>query len=75
MQISPKEALAREMHTHLPPFMLLRKHLAHSFSLQFHAALLQRWDLPEFMCQFCPTVAVLSVNISIFTLVAISLDR
>ena len=42
---------------------------------QFHAALLQRWDLPEFMCQFCPTVAILSVNISIFTLVAISLDR
>ena len=42
---------------------------------QFHAALLQRWDLPEFMCQFCPTVQLLSVNISIFTLVAISLDR
>jgi len=42
---------------------------------QFHAALLQRWDLPAFMCQFCPTVQILSVNISIFTLVAISLDR
>lgn len=42
---------------------------------QFHAALLQRWDLPEFMCQFCPTVAILSVNVSIFTLVAISVDR
>jgi leucokinin receptor len=42
---------------------------------QFHAALLQRWDLPEFMCQFCPTVQILSVNVSIFTLVAISLDR
>ncbi len=27
------------------------------------------------MCQFCPTVQILSVNISIFTLVAISLDR
>ena len=42
---------------------------------QFHAALLQRWDLPEFMCQFCPTVQLLSVNVSIFTLVAISMDR
>ena len=42
---------------------------------QFHAALLQRWDLPEFMCQFCPTVQILSVNVSIFTLVAITLDR
>ena len=42
---------------------------------QFHAALLQRWDLPEFMCQFCPTVGVFSVNSSVFTLVAIALDR
>ena len=42
---------------------------------QFHAALVQRWDLPEFMCQFCPTVGVFSVNNSIFTLVAIALDR
>ena len=42
---------------------------------QFHAALVQRWDLPEFMCQLCPTVGVFSVNSSIFTLVAISLDR
>ena len=42
---------------------------------QFHAALWQRWDLPEFMCQFCPTVQILSVNVSIFTLVAISMDR
>ena len=42
---------------------------------QFHAALVQRWDLPEFMCQFCPIVGVFSVNSSIFTLVAIALDR
>ena len=42
---------------------------------QFYAALVQRWDLPEFMCQFCPTVVVFSVNSSIFTLVAIALDR
>lgn len=42
---------------------------------QFHASMVQRWDLPAFMCQFCPFVACLSINISIFTLVAISLDR
>jgi leucokinin receptor len=42
---------------------------------QFYAALLQRWDLPEFMCKFCPFAQILSVNVSIFTLVAISLDR
>ena len=46
-----------------------------AFPFQFHAALVQRWDLPAFMCQFCPTIGVLSVNISIFTLVAIALDR
>ena len=46
-----------------------------AFPFQFHAALMQRWDLPVFMCKFCPTVGVLSVNISIFTLVAIALDR
>jgi leucokinin receptor len=42
---------------------------------QFWAALLQRWDLPEFMCKFCPFVQIFSVNISIFTLVAIAMDR
>ncbi|GAB6028180.1 hypothetical protein CHUAL_002385 [Chamberlinius hualienensis] len=42
---------------------------------QFQAALLQRWNLPEFMCAFCPFVTVLSVNVSIFTLTAIAVDR
>ena len=42
---------------------------------QFHAAVVQRWDLPSFMCKFCPMVGVFSVNSSIFTLVAIALDR
>ena len=28
---------------------------------QFRAALMQRWDLPEFMCQFCPFMQTLSV--------------
>ena len=34
----------------------------HWFSLQFRAALLQRWDLPEIMCQFCPFMQTLSVG-------------
>ncbi|KAG8221950.1 hypothetical protein J437_LFUL007791 [Ladona fulva] len=42
---------------------------------QFQAALLQRWDLPWFMCGFCPFIQVLSVNVSIFTLTAIAVDR
>ncbi|XP_064459119.1 neuropeptide Y receptor type 2-like [Ornithodoros turicata] len=46
-----------------------------SIPFQFQAALLQRWELPEFMCAFCPFVQVLSVNVSIFTLTAIALDR
>ena len=29
---------------------------------QFRAALIQRWDLPEFMCQFCPFIQTLSVS-------------
>ena len=29
---------------------------------QFRAALIQRWDLPEFMCQFCPFMQTLSVS-------------
>jgi leucokinin receptor len=42
---------------------------------QFQAALLQRWNLPAVMCPFCPFVQVLSVNVSIFTLTAIAIDR
>ena len=42
---------------------------------QFYAALLQRWDLPEFMCKFCPFAQNFSVNVSIFTMVAIAKDR
>ncbi|XP_026474921.1 tachykinin-like peptides receptor 99D [Ctenocephalides felis] len=42
---------------------------------QFQAALLQRWDLPEFMCAFCPYIQTLSVNVSVFTLTAIAIDR
>ncbi|CAN7995628.1 unnamed protein product, partial [Ixodes hexagonus] len=47
------------------------------FSIPFHfqAALLQRWLLPHFMCAFCPFVQVVSVNVSIFTLTAIAVDR
>ncbi|VVC32448.1 Neuropeptide Y receptor family,GPCR, rhodopsin-like, 7TM,G protein-coupled receptor, rhodopsin-like [Cinara cedri] len=46
-----------------------------SIPFQFQAALLQRWNLPEVMCPFCPFVQVLSVNVSIFTLTAIAIDR
>ncbi|XP_030372116.1 RYamide receptor [Scaptodrosophila lebanonensis] len=42
---------------------------------QFQAALLQRWNLPWFMCGFCPFVQALSVNVSVFTLTAIAIDR
>jgi len=42
---------------------------------QFQAALLQRWNLPEFLCPFCPFFQNLSVNASIFTLTAIAVDR
>jgi leucokinin receptor len=42
---------------------------------QFQAALLQRWNLPHFMCAFCPFVQVLSVNVSVFTLTAIAVDQ
>ncbi|KAJ2947015.1 hypothetical protein O0L34_g16359 [Tuta absoluta] len=42
---------------------------------QFQAALLQRWLLPNFMCPFCPFVQALSVNVSVFTLTAIAVDR
>lgn len=43
--------------------------------IKFQAALLQRWNLPALMCPFCPFVQVLSVNVSIFTLTAIAVDR
>ncbi|CAB3374084.1 Hypothetical predicted protein [Cloeon dipterum] len=46
-----------------------------SVPFQFQAALLQRWNLPHFMCAFCPFVQVLSVNVSVFTLTAIAVDR
>lgn len=42
---------------------------------QFTAALLQRWVLPSFLCSVCPTVQTVSLNVSIFTLTAISIDR
>ncbi|XP_068219368.1 substance-P receptor-like isoform X2 [Palaemon carinicauda] len=42
---------------------------------QFQAALLQRWNLPYFMCAFCPFFQTVSVNVSIFTLTAIAVDR
>ncbi|XP_034481699.1 RYamide receptor [Drosophila innubila] len=46
-----------------------------SIPFQFQAALLQSWNLPFFMCGFCPFVQALSVNVSVFTLTAIAIDR
>ncbi|CAN7946842.1 unnamed protein product, partial [Ixodes pacificus] len=46
-----------------------------SIPFQFQAALLQRWLLPYFMCAFCPYVQVVSVNVSVFTLTAIAIER
>ncbi|RWS26924.1 tachykinin-like peptides receptor 99D [Leptotrombidium deliense] len=48
---------------------------AFSIPFQFQAALLQKWVLPDFMCPFCPTIQVISLNVSIFTLVVLSWDR
>ncbi|CAL1260954.1 unnamed protein product, partial [Larinioides sclopetarius] len=47
------------------------------FAIPFHfqAALLQRWVLPPFMCAFCPFIQVMSVNVSVFSLAAIAVDR
>lgn len=42
---------------------------------QFQAALKNYWDLPAFMCKLCPFLQHLSINVSIFTLVVIALDR
>ncbi|XP_050709646.1 tachykinin-like peptides receptor 99D isoform X2 [Eriocheir sinensis] len=46
-----------------------------SIPFQFQAALLQRWNLPPFMCAFCPFFQTVSVNVSVFTLTAIAVDR
>lgn len=43
--------------------------------IHFQAALLRNWYLPEFMCPIFPFAEDLSVNVSIFTLSAIALDR
>lgn len=42
---------------------------------QFHAAFVQRWDLPQLMCKLCPFVQTVSVNVNIFTLILIARDR
>lgn len=42
---------------------------------QFQTALLQKWIFPRIACKIAPFAATLSVNVSILTLVAISLDR
>ena len=46
-----------------------------SIPFQFHAALLQRWVLAAFMCPLAPFVQVMTVNVSIFTLMILAIDR
>ncbi|OWF51601.1 Neuropeptide Y receptor [Mizuhopecten yessoensis] len=46
-----------------------------SIPFQFQAALLQRWVLPYFMCKLAPFVTNVSVNVSVFTLTVIAIDR
>ena len=42
---------------------------------QFQTTLLRRWVLPWFMCYMCPTIQVITVSNSVFTLTAIALER
>lgn len=42
---------------------------------QFQPALLQRWDYPSLLCSVAPSVKILSVSVSVFTLTLISFDR
>ena len=42
---------------------------------QFQTTLLRRWVLPGFMCIMCPTIQVITVSNSVFTLTAIALER
>ena len=46
-----------------------------SIPFQFQAALLQRWDLPAILCPVAPFVKEITVNVSVFTLTVISIDR
>ena len=42
---------------------------------QFYAALVQQWNLPDFMCKFCPFAQTFSINVNILTLIAIAQER
>ena len=42
---------------------------------QFQTAVLQRWTIADFMCKVAPFVKNLSVNVSIFSLTLIAIDR
>lgn len=46
-----------------------------SIPFQFQAALLQRWDLPHILCPVAPFFKEMTVNVSVFTLAIISIDR
>lgn len=61
-------------HIYLVEFLEIT-YLKLCFYGKFQAAVLQRWNLPEFMCAFCPYVQLVTVNVSVFTLTAIAVDR
>lgn len=42
---------------------------------QFQITLLHRWILPWFLCYICPTVQVVMVSNSVFSLTAIAIER
>ncbi|CAG2174525.1 unnamed protein product, partial [Oppiella nova] len=42
---------------------------------QFQTTLLKRWLLPHFMCYVSPTIQVIAVSNSVYTLTAIALER
>ena len=45
------------------------------YNLKFQSALLQKWVFPLVMCKIGPFASTLSVNVSITTLIALSIDR
>ena len=45
------------------------------FCKQFQSAILQKWIFPGLLCKIVPFVATVTNNASIFTLLAISIDR
>ena len=43
--------------------------------VQFFAALMQRWDLPKFMCKFVPFLQEMFIYVQVMNLILIANDR